>query len=91
MTLPTRHLTRRFMTSLSPRTPDPEDAAWVAGWLTQTELELWSTLSPADQRHSIEVARRFATSLSSAGSRHRGVRGGTRAHRAARARGWAAR
>ncbi len=60
MTLPARHLARRFMTSLSPRPPDPEDEAWVAGWLTQTELELWSTLSPADRRHSIEVARRFA-------------------------------
>ena len=54
------HLVRRFVTSLSPRPPDATDAAWVAGWLTRTELELWSTLSPADQRHSVEVARRFA-------------------------------
>lgn len=56
------HLTRRFATSLSPLPPDATDAAWVAGWLRGTELELWSTMSNADRRHSIEVARRFARS-----------------------------
>lgn len=60
MKLPGRHLGRRFVTSLSPFPPDSTDTAWVAGWLRATELELWSTLSNADRRHSIEVARRFA-------------------------------
>jgi hypothetical protein len=60
MTLPGRHLARRFVTSLSRRPPEVADTVWVARWLTPTEMELWSTLSPADQRHAVEVARRFA-------------------------------
>jgi hypothetical protein len=54
------HLARRFATSWSPRPPDAPDTAWAAGWLRPAELELWSSMSNADRRHSIDVARRFA-------------------------------
>ena len=39
--------------------PTPPTTAWADGWLTPAERELWSTMSNADRRHSIEVARRF--------------------------------
>ena len=55
-----RHLGRRFVTSLSPLAPAAADEAWAEGWLGGSEHELWSAMSNADRRHSIEVARRFA-------------------------------
>lgn len=68
MNVPGRHLGRRFVTSLSPFPPDAADTAWAAARLTPTELELWSTLSNADRRHSIEVARRFVGRRPDAGA-----------------------
>jgi hypothetical protein len=59
MKVPGRHLGRRFVTSLSPAAPDPDDEAWATGWLDPGERELWSALSNADRRHAIEVTRRF--------------------------------
>jgi putative nucleotidyltransferase with HDIG domain len=55
------HLTRRFVGSLSRREPPPEDVAWVEAQLLAPELELWWQMPVADRRHSIEVARRFAS------------------------------
>ena len=55
-----RHLSRRFFTSLSKRPPSTDDVAWVNEKLLANEFELWNRLKPHDQRHSIEVARRFA-------------------------------
>ena len=53
------HLVRRFFTSLSKRTPDTKDVAWVNERLLVNEFALWNRMEPHDQRHSIEVASRF--------------------------------
>ena len=53
------HLIRRFVGSLSRRPPAPADVTWAVTWLEPAEAELWSAMSVADRRHSIEVARRF--------------------------------
>jgi hypothetical protein len=53
------HLVRRFAGSLSRRPPSPDDRAWAIGNLLSGEAELWGQLSVQDQRHSIEVTRRF--------------------------------
>ena len=53
------HLVRRFFTSLSKRPPASNDIAWVNEKLLESEFELWCRMKPHDQRHSIEVARRF--------------------------------
>jgi hypothetical protein len=54
-----RHLARRFFTSLSTRAPAAKDIAWVNKELLTNEFALWSRMKSHDQRHSIEVARRF--------------------------------
>ena len=55
-----RHLVRRFFTSLSKRPPSESDIAWVNVNLLAGEFTLWLRMKSYDQRHSIEVARRFA-------------------------------
>lgn len=55
----TVHLVRRFLGSLSRRPPADADLAWVRSTLLPAELSLWMRFDAADQRHSIEVARRF--------------------------------
>jgi response regulator RpfG family c-di-GMP phosphodiesterase len=55
-----RHLARRFFTSLSKRPPVGKDIAWVNEKLLENEFELWCRMKPHDQRHSVEVARRFS-------------------------------
>ncbi len=52
-----RHLARRFFASLSDDRPTVEDDQWVRSHLLPEEEELWAQLSPADQRHSLQVAR----------------------------------
>jgi hypothetical protein len=54
-----RHLIRRFVTSLSRRMPPAIDVAWVNEKLLENEYKLWKRMKSYDQRHSIEVARRF--------------------------------
>ena len=54
-----RHLVRRFFTSLSKRPPSESDIAWVNVNLLAGEFTLWLRMKSYDQRHSIEVARRF--------------------------------
>jgi hypothetical protein len=61
------HLVRRFLGSLSHRPPPAEDEAWATGWLTAAEEQLWCVMSAPDRRHSIDVARRFATRAPGAG------------------------
>lgn len=53
------HLSRRFVTSLSDAPPPASDEAWVEGFLRSGESRLWRSMSNADRRHSILVARRF--------------------------------
>ena len=53
------HLVRRFFTSLSTKPPATQDIAWVNEKLLTSEFELWKSMESYDQRHSIEVARRF--------------------------------
>ena len=59
MTCPARTSSRRFVTSLSPAAPKPDDVDWAGGFLTVGERALWERMAAADRRHSIEVARRF--------------------------------
>jgi hypothetical protein len=53
-----RHLSVRFVQSLSPAPPSPADEAWVATVLGPGELQIWRRLSPPDRRHAVGVARR---------------------------------
>ena len=53
------HLVRRFVGSLSRAVPASNDIAWVNEKLLPGEFELWSGMESFDQRHSIQVARRF--------------------------------
>ena len=53
------HLARRWWRSLSRRPPSSVDIEWASGFLLPSELDLWNQFGPADQRHTIEVARRF--------------------------------
>ncbi len=57
------HLVRRFVGALSRRPPDPEDHDWAVAQLLPAESTLWKQMSAPDQRHSIEVARRFVRSV----------------------------
>jgi putative nucleotidyltransferase with HDIG domain len=52
------HLVRRFLTSLAPGGPSPDDAAWVRSLLSPSEQALWERMSGPDQRHAAGVARR---------------------------------
>jgi hypothetical protein len=58
-----RHLTRRFVTSLSSAEPAASDDSWVRSVLRPGEYELWSRLPNHDRRHSIGVARRVEHAL----------------------------
>jgi hypothetical protein len=57
------HLARRFFGSLRPGGPGAEAEAWVAGVLSDAELELWRQMSGPDRRHSYQVARDVERSL----------------------------
>lgn len=61
---------RRFVASLPPTPPGPEDEAWVAGVLDPGELGLWERLGARDRRHLVGVARRVDETL--AGTAHAG-------------------
>lgn len=55
------HLARRFFGSLSRRAPLATDVAWALGHLIPAEAAAWKQMPAQDRRHSIVVARRFAT------------------------------
>jgi len=57
--VPGAHLVTRFVTSLSPAAPDPDDVTWAGGFLAVGERALWERMSAPDRRHAIAVARRF--------------------------------
>lgn len=59
------HLVRRFFGALSPKGPPASDEAWVAKVLGAGSAthELWSSMSGADRRHAVEVARRVSGRL----------------------------
>ena len=53
------HLARRFVGSLSSKSPVSADLVWVRQQLLPAERAMWERFGPADQRHTIAVARRF--------------------------------
>ncbi|MSO32530.1 MAG: hypothetical protein EXQ64_06935 [Ilumatobacteraceae bacterium] len=57
----TRHLAKRFLTSLSRRALSVEQLAWVRKHLLEDEFSLWTRMALSDQRHSLVVAQRFVT------------------------------
>ena len=57
----TRHLAKRFLTSLSRRALSVEQLAWVRKHLLEDEFSLWTRMTLSDQRHSLVVAQRFVT------------------------------
>lgn len=57
----TRHLVKRFVTSLSRRALSVEQLAWVRKHLLEDEFSLWTKMTLSDQRHSLVVAQRFVT------------------------------
>ena len=57
------HLARRFVTSLRGRSPEPADQRWVEGLLSPNERGLWERMTPTDQAHGVEVARRTIDSF----------------------------
>ena len=57
----TRHLVKRFLTSLSRRALSVEKLAWVRKHLLEDEFSLWTKMVVSDQRHSLVVAQRFVT------------------------------
>jgi hypothetical protein len=57
------HLAKRFFGSLRPGGPGPADTEWAEAWLRPGEVALWRTMSRADRRHAVGVARRVEVSL----------------------------
>lgn len=54
------HLARRLWGSLSSAAPSADDELWAESWLQISERRLWRSMSNADRRHAVVVARRFA-------------------------------
>lgn len=63
------HLIKRFLGSLWPLGPSPENDAWARSYLIEREEELWGRMSSQDRRHSIGVARRVEDALGDEASR----------------------
>ena len=57
------HNARRFFTSLSKQPPSDADIVWAESFMNDGEVSLFRSQPVADQRHSIEVARRFAGAM----------------------------
>lgn len=57
------HLARRFLGSLSPAAPPPDDEAWALAYLGPGEGELWHRMSNPDRRHAVAVARAVVADL----------------------------
>jgi putative nucleotidyltransferase with HDIG domain len=55
------HMVARFFTSLGQHPPSDEGRAWVRSVLSPQEWALWERSDNPDKRHSIAVARRFAS------------------------------
>jgi hypothetical protein len=52
------HLVRRATSTLFRRRTSPDDAAWATSQLSEAERRLFDRMTPADQAHSVRVARR---------------------------------
>src|SRR5688572_27608483 len=59
----TAHLVKRFVGSLRPGGPPPDDEEWVRRSLRPGEHELWRRMSGADRRHAVGVAGRVERAL----------------------------
>ena len=57
MSEPWAHLARRFLGSLRPGGPSPADESWAQAHLTVGERGVWRSMSGADRRHAVGVAR----------------------------------
>jgi hypothetical protein len=57
------HLARRFVGSLRPGGPGPEDERWALDQLLAAERSLWAALPGPDRRHAVGVARRVVDRL----------------------------
>jgi hypothetical protein len=57
------HLVARFFSSLHRTGPSHEDERWAAEQLLDLERELWASMSNADRRHGVAVARRVVAAL----------------------------
>lgn len=55
------HLVRRFFGSLRPGGPSAFDEAWARSFLLPGEVAIWSSMSGADRRHAVGVARRVSS------------------------------
>ena len=60
-----RHLARRFVGSLRPGGPSSTEEVWATGYLLAGEADLWRSMSGADRRHAVAVARRVDRVLGS--------------------------
>lgn len=57
------HLVTRFIGSLRPGAPAPDDERWARGLLTKGEQNLWLVMSNPDRRHAVGVARAVEAEL----------------------------
>ena len=57
------HLAKRFATSVIPRSPSSDDAAWAIEVLLPEEVDVWNRMSRNDRRHAAGVARRVEVAL----------------------------
>lgn len=64
-----QHLVRRFLGSLRPGGPAPDDDRWAVGLMVPGEVVLWRRMNAADRRHAVGVARRVDAALGPGGSR----------------------
>jgi hypothetical protein len=63
------HLVRRFVGSLRPGGPSPDEQAWVDVQLLPAEQALWARMSGPDRRHAAGVARDVERALGHEASR----------------------
>lgn len=61
------HLVRRFLGSVRPGPPAPDDLAWMRSFTTDAERALFDRMSNPDRRHALEVARAVEVELPDAG------------------------
>ncbi len=60
------HLVVRFLGSIKPGPPTPDDEAWAQRHLSDGERSIWYRMSNPDRRHAIEVARAVVDQLGEA-------------------------
>jgi putative nucleotidyltransferase with HDIG domain len=56
-----RHLSKRFLFSLTSRKANTQETIWIECVLTDFEARQWRRFNRSDQRHSLVVAKRFIT------------------------------